>query len=87
MSLPFKNMASSERAKQAHLSKNMVRLQNPQNGKFLHSSASKETDNVEWSWLGYKNQAKTLRERAKIRGDDWTYKAVHRAELEGGDNV
>lgn len=60
-------------ALQAHEDPRMHRLWNPQTRRYLHLSATCETDDINLSWLGYQHQADTLRERARIRGDDWPY--------------
>jgi hypothetical protein len=45
------------------------RLINPETGKYLHFSGSGETDNVDYSWRGYRHQAETL----KASADAWPY--------------
>lgn len=51
----------------------MIRLRNPATGRYLHLSATTETEGTGYAWLGYRHQATTLRNRAKTRGDDWPY--------------
>lgn len=55
-----------------------IRLRNPATRGWLHLSGHGETDNLDWSWLGTREQARTLRDRARTRGDAWPFRAVHR---------
>ena len=56
----------------------MVRLVNPATGAYLHLSGKGETRGHAHAWLGYRKQAKVLRDRAKIRGEEFPYKAEQR---------
>lgn len=58
----------------------LIRLQNTENGQFLHLSGQGDTRDETWAWIGYRHQAKTLAERAEISGDRWPYKVVGREE-------
>lgn len=49
------------------------RLRNPVTKKWLHLSATGETDNVAWAWSGTIAQMRVLAERARIRGEEWPY--------------
>lgn len=59
-------------------SKGMVRLHDPNTGNFLHLSGTGTTPDIGQSWMGHKHQADTLKQRAKIRGDDWPFQKVPR---------
>lgn len=56
----------------------MVRLRDPGTGAYLHLSGRGTTQDIDWSWLGYPHQAETLRERARMRGEDWPFRMVAR---------
>lgn len=55
-----------------------VRLYDHKQGCYLHMTGEITTTNVEWSWLGTRIQAQTLRERALTRGEEFPYKIVSR---------
>lgn len=80
--MPVQFANPKERSFQMLLAKDKVRLRDPQTGELLHLSGQGTTTNVTWSWLGYRHQAETLRQRAAIRGEDWPFQPVHRDMLE-----
>lgn len=86
MTITVATPISSQRAKEAHLSRHMVRLQNPDTGEFLHTSGTGTVHGIKWSWIGFRRQAKNLRSQFTDRGNDWPYKMVPRAEAEGEPN-
>lgn len=49
------------------------RLWNPATKRWLHLSATGETDNINWAWKGTIAQMRVLAERAGTRGDPWPY--------------
>lgn len=64
----------------SHQAANKIRLKDPETGDFLHLSGVGRTRNIDWSWLGTRAQARTLRDRARTRGEDWPWRAVPRDE-------
>lgn len=66
------------------LAETKIRLKDPSTGEYLHLSGAGRARDVTWSWLGSRQQASTLRERAVTRGEDWPWRAVRRDE---GDNA
>ena len=56
-----------------HEDARMHRLWNPQTRRYLHLSATCETDDINLSWLGYAHQADTLRARALADSKPWPY--------------
>ena len=71
-----------DRSFEIMVSKSMVRLRNPATKAFLHMSGNGTTPGTHWSWLGYLHQAKTLRKRAKARGELWPFEPVDRDFLD-----
>lgn len=69
------------------LSKDMIRLRDPNTGDFLHLSGKGTTADTAQSWLGFRHQAATLQERAVTRGEDWPFEPVHRTLLEPARQV
>ena len=57
------------------LRKQLYRLVNKENGKYLHLSATGETADANYAWAGQIRQAQNLRSRCV---GDWPYKAVRR---------
>lgn len=51
----------------------MHRLWNPKTRRYLHLSATCETDDINLSWLGYQHQADTLRARTLADSKPWPY--------------
>jgi hypothetical protein len=49
------------------------RLRNPDTGAWLHLSGQGETRDIALAWCGTRDQARTLRERAQARGDDFPF--------------
>lgn len=68
----------------SHLSADMVRLIAP-DGSYLHLSGKGTTRDVDYSWLGHRYQAQTLRRRAQITGTDWPFRMIHRRATDGTD--
>lgn len=62
--------------------KNMVRLRNPETGKYLHQSAKGEVNTIAYSWLGLPHQAHTLRARANTANTPFPYRIIPRALTE-----
>jgi len=52
------------------------RMQDPSNGMYLHLTGKGATKGTDYAWLGFKYQAKTLIERARLRGEDFPFKIV-----------
>ncbi len=59
-----------------------VRLRIPESQVYLNLSGTNTTTDLNWSWLGHRHQAQTLRERALARGEDWPFEIVHRSETD-----
>jgi hypothetical protein len=55
---------------------NRVRFKIPRTKTYLHLSGAGTTEGTAYAWSGTKEQAKKLRDRAKIRGEDWPFTAV-----------
>jgi len=81
--MPVQFANPKERGFQNLLARDKVRLRNPQTRDLLHLSGAGVTTDVTWAWLGHMHQARTLRERALIRGEDWPFMPVHRDLLDG----
>ncbi|WP_371398870.1 hypothetical protein [Marinovum algicola] len=62
------------------LAETMIRLRDRSTGEYLHLSGAGRTLDVTWSWLGTRQQARTLRDRALTLGEDWPWRAVRRDE-------
>ena len=58
----------------------MIRLYNYKTKKYLHLDGETETACRDYSWLGYKYQARTLLDRQKATGKSWPYKVLKRNE-------
>ncbi|MDH4541030.1 hypothetical protein [Sulfitobacter faviae] len=58
-----------------HLPPALIRLRHP-SGKYLHLSGERLTAGTDSAWAGTREQARKLRDRAKIRGEDWPFVAV-----------
>lgn len=56
----------------------MVRMRDPSTGRYLHLSGEGDTDKIAYAWLGYRRQAKVLRDRALQRGEAFPFKAQAR---------
>lgn len=52
----------------------MRRLYNHETRQYLHLSGKGETKGTFYAWSGTRDQALTLRERAKVRGEPFPYK-------------
>lgn len=63
-----------------------IRLFDPSTGRWLHMSAKGQTADATYAWRGTKAQARTLRDRAKIRGEDWPYRAELPEQQEGDED-
>ncbi|MFG6599347.1 MULTISPECIES: hypothetical protein [unclassified Sulfitobacter] len=63
-----------------HRTPALIRLRHP-SGKYLHLSGEGLTPGTEHAWNGTKAQARTLRDRALIRGEKWAFRAVKRSEV------
>lgn len=62
-----------------------IRLRDPLTGALLHLSGQGTTTNPDHSWLGFRHQADTLRDRALATGEAWPFVPVHRDLLEGDE--
>lgn len=71
-----------QRAFQAMLARDKVRLRDPQSGELLHLSGQGTTTDGTYSWIGYRHQADALRSRAETRGEQWPFRPVHRSLLD-----
>ncbi|WCE67933.1 hypothetical protein PL335_06195 [Sulfitobacter faviae] len=56
-----------------------IRLRHP-SGKYLHLSGEGLTLGTEHAWNGTKAQARTLRDRALVAGEEWAFRAVKKCE-------
>ncbi|GLT08032.1 hypothetical protein GCM10007928_02630 [Sulfitobacter porphyrae] len=53
-----------------------VRFRDPETGRYLHLSGAGLTTGTAYAWIGTRKQARTLKERAVARGEDWPFRAV-----------
>jgi hypothetical protein len=80
--MPVQFTDARTRALEKQPAKDMIRLRDPETGAFLHLSGQGATTNTGESWLGFRHQAETLRQRAIARGDAWPFRPVHRDLLD-----
>lgn len=66
-------MVAVHKHHEANLSAYYIRLRNPQTGLYLHLSGQGEIAGKDYAWRGLRHQARTLRERARTRGEEWPY--------------
>lgn len=59
---------------------NMIRLWNPATRSFLHLSGEGETPNILNAWLGYRKQARALRDQMKAQGKTFPYQPLDRSK-------
>lgn len=83
--MPVEMTNPTQRNFQQMLSRDMVRLIDPETGAFLHLSGHGTTADITWSWLGFLHRARTLAERATTRGEPWPFVPVHRSEFESSN--
>jgi len=67
-----------ERSLENSLAQSKVRLFDPCTQQFLHLNGSTLSKSETWAWLGFNHQAKTLEQRAIVRGEDWPFITVPR---------
>lgn len=68
--------APSIKTQYARTDKNRVRFMVPRTNSYLHLSGAGTTTGTDYAWAGTREQARKLRDRAKIRGEDWPFVAV-----------
>ncbi|MBM1814525.1 hypothetical protein [Pseudosulfitobacter pseudonitzschiae] len=64
-----------------HRPKPKVRFRMPGTKQYLHLSGTGVTHGTEYAWNGTKAQARALRDRAAMEGQDWPFKTVKRIEV------
>ena len=64
------------RAKTGYSPAMTIRLQHRKTREYLHLSGAGTVKGTGTAWIGYKRQARTLRERALVAGQTWPFKAV-----------
>lgn len=64
----------------------LIRLWNPTTRRWLRYDAQAETADVNLSWSGTREQAKTLRQRATERGNEWPYEIAALEEVREGND-
>jgi len=72
----------TKRGREMLNAQNKCRIYNFDTGEFLHLSGRGVTKDVNYSWLGHRGQANTLKERALARGEGWPFTTIHRGTFE-----